>query len=30
MCVCVGILTFNKEKKIIIIFQFIHNRIIEY
>ena len=28
MCVCVDILTFNKEKKNIIIFQFIHNRIL--
>jgi hypothetical protein len=28
VCVCVDILTFNKEKNIIIIFQFIHNRIL--
>ena len=28
MCVCVDILTFNKEKKNIIIFQFIHKRIL--
>ncbi len=28
VCVCVDILTFNKEKIIIIIFQFIHNRIL--